>query len=111
VAESQGHRPSGNAFHTISTSSSSAGTWPAASPASGAAASPTSACPSFCARAWGLPEGVPGIVMAIDTFGEYLDFHPHVHALVADGLFARSGVFYVMPETGLKPLEEPFRAK
>jgi Putative transposase len=49
--------------------------------------------------------------MAIDTFGEYLDFHPHVHALVADGLFARSGVFYVMPETGLKPLEEPFRAK
>ncbi|MGH7969044.1 MAG: transposase [Limisphaerales bacterium] len=22
-------------------------------------------------------------------FGEYLDFHPHVHALVADGLFTR----------------------
>jgi hypothetical protein len=31
--------------------------------------------------------------MAIHTFGEYLDFHPHLHALVADGLFARSGVF------------------
>ncbi|HPG01359.1 MAG TPA: transposase zinc-binding domain-containing protein, partial [Kiritimatiellia bacterium] len=37
-----------------------------------------------------LPEGLPGIVMAIHTFGEYLDFHPHLHALVADGLFARS---------------------
>jgi hypothetical protein len=35
-----------------------------------------------------LPEGLPGIVMAIHTFGEYLDFHPHLHALVADGLFA-----------------------
>jgi Putative transposase len=44
--------------------------------------------------------------MAIHTFGEYRDFHPHLHALVADGLFARSGVFHVMPETGLKPLEE-----
>ena len=40
-----------------------------------------------------------------------MDFHPHLHALVADGLFARSGVFHVMPETGLKPLEELFRAR
>jgi hypothetical protein len=31
--------------------------------------------------------------MAIDTFGDYLDFHSHLHALVAHGLFARSGVF------------------
>jgi hypothetical protein len=59
----------------------------------------------------GLPENVPGIVMAIHTFGEDLDFHPQLHALVADGLFARSGVFHVMPETGLKPLEELFRAR
>jgi len=28
-------------------------------------------------------DGVPAIVMAIHTFGEYLDFHPHLHALVA----------------------------
>ena len=65
----------------------------------------------FLRTSLGLPEGVPGIVMAIHTFGEYLDFHPHLHALVADGLFARSGVFHVMPETGLKPLEELFRAR
>ena len=51
----------------------------------------------FLCTSLGLPEGVPGIVMAIDTFGEYLDFHPHLHALVADALFARSGVFHVMP--------------
>ena len=34
--------------------------------------------------------------MAIHTFGEYLDFHPHLHALVADGLFDREGKFHVM---------------
>lgn len=40
----------------------------------------------------GLPEAVPAAVMVIDTFGEYLvDFHPHLHALVADGLFDPQG--------------------
>jgi hypothetical protein len=41
-------------------------------------------------------DGVPAIVMAIHTFGEYLDFHPHLHALVADGLFDCEGKFHVM---------------
>ena len=58
-----------------------------------------------------LPDGQPGIVMTIHTFGEYLDFHPHLHALVADGLFVRSGLFYVLPKASLKPLEELFRAR
>jgi|GEM_PF-2288402 len=59
----------------------------------------------------GLPEGTTGVVMAIHTFGEYLDFHPHLHALVADGLFVDSGLFHVMPEASLAPLEELFRAR
>jgi hypothetical protein len=29
----------------------------------------------------GKPDGEPGIVMAIQTFGEYLDFNPHLHAI------------------------------
>jgi len=41
-------------------------------------------------------DGVPANVMAIDTFGEYLDFHPHLHALVADGLFDRERKFHLM---------------
>jgi hypothetical protein len=65
----------------------------------------------FMRTTLGLPDGLPGIVMAIHTFGEYLDFHPHLHALVADGLFLRSGLFYVLPEVSLKPLEELFRAR
>ena len=41
-------------------------------------------------------DGVSAIVMAIHTFGEYLDFYPHLHALVADGLFDGEGRFHVM---------------
>jgi hypothetical protein len=75
------------------------------------------------------PNGVPGIIITLHTFGEYLDFHPHVHALVADGLFARTSEgsggaqaqtlnsqpstlnFLTLPQTPLKRLEELFRAK
>ena len=77
------------------------------------------------------PKGVPGVIMTLHTFGEYLDFHPHVHALVADGLFLRNPpdsppqastpasslqppagpALLPLPESPLKPLEELFRAK
>lgn len=56
-----------------------------------------------------LPEGEVGLVMAIHTFGDYLNFHPHIHVLAADGLFRDTGMFHVMPEQGLKALEELFR--
>jgi len=59
----------------------------------------------------GLPDGLPGIVMAIHTFGASLDFHPHLHALVADGLFVREGLFHVMAAVSLKPLEDLFQAR
>ncbi|MDF1614049.1 transposase [Desulfurivibrio dismutans] len=49
--------------------------------------------------------------MAIQTFGDYARWHPHVHVLLADGLFRESGVFYVMPKVDLAPLAEMFRAK
>jgi hypothetical protein len=45
----------------------------------------------FLRTSLGLPESVPSIVMAIHSFGEYLDFHPNLHALVADGPFVRPG--------------------
>jgi len=47
-------------------------------------------------------------VLAIQTFGDYLNFHPHLHLLVADGLFTPSGLFYCMPRCNLKALEELF---
>ncbi|MFQ5835444.1 MAG: transposase zinc-binding domain-containing protein [bacterium] len=66
----------------------------------------------FLTKTIGLKDGVPGVVMTIHTFGDYADkFHPHIHALVSDGLFAKNGTFYVMPKVDLKPLEDIFRAK
>jgi hypothetical protein len=58
----------------------------------------------------GLPDGTPGLVMVIHTFGDYARFHPHLHAIVADGLFRKNGSFYVLPRCKIKQLEEIFRS-
>jgi hypothetical protein len=58
-----------------------------------------------------LPEGQVGIALCIQTFGEYLGWHPHIHAVVTDGLFTDKGWFYVLPGRDIKPLEELFRNK
>jgi len=59
----------------------------------------------------GLDDGIPGMIMVIHTFGDYARFHPHLHAIVADGLFRADGTFYCLPKTDLKQLEEIFRSK
>ena len=64
----------------------------------------------FFKRILGKKTGIPGIVVAIQTFGDYARWHPHLHALVADGLFLESGYFFVMPKVDLRPLRELFRA-
>lgn len=64
---------------------------------------------SFLRKTVRLKEGVTGVVMAIHTFGEYPEkFHPHIHAIVTDGLFTDTGLFHVMKRVDLKPLEELF---
>jgi len=65
----------------------------------------------FLRAVLGLPEGVLGAVLTIQTFGDYARWHPHIHAIVADGLFRPNGVFHVMPRTALRPLAELFRAR
>ncbi len=54
--------------------------------------------------------GILGVVVAIQTFGDYARWHPQLHALVADGLFLESGYVFVMPKVNLRPLTELFRA-
>lgn len=54
--------------------------------------------------------GQLGTVTAIQTFGDYGRWHPHLHLLVADGLFMPNGSFHVMPNAALQPLQELFRA-
>ncbi len=65
----------------------------------------------FLRQVTGLPEGILAAAMAIQTFGDYARWHPHIHAIVADGLFKETGVFYVMPRTSITPLAQIFRAK
>lgn len=71
----------------------------------------------FLRTALNLPDGIIGSVLTIQTFaaikhtaGDYAKWNPHIHAIVADGLFRRSGVFYVMPKISIAPLAELFRA-
>ena len=65
---------------------------------------------SYIRATLGLKKGIPGVVMAIQTYGDYAKWHPHIHSLVADGLFTENGVFHVMPKADLRPLAELYRA-
>lgn len=65
----------------------------------------------FLRTVMGLDDGILGSVMAIQTFGDYARWHPHIHSITADGLFRDSGVFYVMRKVSIKPLTVLFRAE
>ncbi len=40
---------------------------------------------------------VAGMVAGIQTFGELIHFHPHLHAIVSDGAFTPEGTFLCLP--------------
>jgi hypothetical protein len=44
-----------------------------------------------------LPRARPGFILFVQTFGDLVNFNPHVHALVADGVFEASGRFIPLP--------------
>ena len=53
---------------------------------------------------------IPGAVIAMQTFGDFLGFNPHCHILVTDGCFyGGKGMFHVAPPLELKKLEALFR--
>jgi hypothetical protein len=55
---------------------------------------------------------VPGAVIAVQTFGDFLGFNPHCHILLTDGCFyGDKGMFRVAPPLELKKLEAIFRHK
>ncbi len=43
------------------------------------------------------PRARPGFILFVQTFGDLANFNPHVHALVADGVFEASGRFIPLP--------------
>ena len=52
---------------------------------------------------------VPGILIAIPTYGDLGNFHPHLHALVTDGALGPTGWFVAFPKSALYALELLFR--
>ncbi|MCC6212576.1 MAG: transposase zinc-binding domain-containing protein, partial [Burkholderiales bacterium] len=70
-------------------------------------------CPSCHQKrvlAWGdwveHPGARPGFILFVQTFGDLVNFNPHIHALVADGVFEASGRFVPLP-----PIPEPLLAE
>jgi hypothetical protein len=55
------------------------------------------------------PHAVPGVVASIQTFGSFANFHPHIHALVTEGVFALDGTFHAVAWPPSSVLEEAFR--
>ena len=51
----------------------------------------------------GRPDAVPGMVGAIQTFGQLVHFHPHMHALVTEGVFLPEGTFMPLPKLATEP--------
>lgn len=56
-------------------------------------------------------DAVPGAVIAMQSFGDFLGFNPHLHVLISDGCFYGNGIFRVSPRCETEHLEETFRHK
>jgi hypothetical protein len=54
-------------------------------------------------------DGQPGFILFVQTFGDLVTFHPHIHALVTDGVFHPNGVFRVLPPIPADLLEQQLR--
>ncbi len=52
---------------------------------------------------------MPGASIAVQTYGDFLNFNPHLHAIVTDGCFFPDGRFQVTPGFNAEDLEEAFR--
>lgn len=63
----------------------------------------------FYARA--KPGARPGLILFVQTFGDLVNFNPHIHVLAADGVFDGDGDFSVLPPIPRKLLEPWFRAE
>jgi hypothetical protein len=55
------------------------------------------------------PNGQPGLVVAVQTFGDYLLWHPHVHVLATAGVFTAGATFHLAETGGWETLRELWR--
>ncbi len=50
----------------------------------------------------------PGVIAAIQTFGDRINFHPHLHYLVTEGGVDEAGIFHKVPRIDDSRLAELF---
>ncbi len=50
---------------------------------------------------------LPGMVISIQTFGSYANWHPHLHVLVTNGVMTRDGQFLDLRHGQLGPAAAP----
>ena len=51
-------------------------------------------------------KAAPGASIAVQTYGDFLNFNPHLHAIVSDGCFLDDGSFRMAPGFMVEDLEE-----
>jgi len=56
-----------------------------------------------------LPDGAPGFITFVQTFGDLVTFNPHIYVLAADGVFKTNGVLRVLPPPPTELLVEQCR--
>ena len=66
---------------------------------------------TFLATVFPEQNAMIGAVIAIQTFGDFLNFNPHCHVLCTDGAFLGSGSFKVAPAMDAEALEKIFQHK
>jgi hypothetical protein len=54
-------------------------------------------------------DAVPGGVIAVQTFGDFQNFNPHLHIIATDGCFYGKGMFIKGPMPAANDLEDAFR--
>ena len=54
-------------------------------------------------------DGKPGAVIAVQSFDDFQNFHPHLHVLATDGCFFKDGAFMVCPPPKPSEIEKLFR--
>jgi hypothetical protein len=59
----------------------------------------------------GEPRGAPGIILALQTFGQDLTFHLHIHALATEGLVRPDDTVVPVPTIDAPLLEHAFRRR
>ena len=59
----------------------------------------------------GEPEGAPGLILALQTFGQDLTFHPHIHVLATEGLVRPDDTFVPVPTIDAPLLEHTLRRR